>query len=267
MMIPTHVQQTRPQWETTAEVWALAALTLLLPEVWKTQLNQSPSQLSCKTLASTQDRSNKFPFANDSLSHVSEATRRPDKKTWMNLPLSKAVCCREERGDKSVGIWIINVTAALDTQSDNAQKVSNMNWDPLEPIPLINHRLSISFSYNYQGISIKHTFNYFIILITIFLMYSEFSSFICDHWILTEVEGCAYLYVCVYAWISMYPTLIQTKITSASVFLKLCMGIWFYPYKISSFWLTKVVFQHLDYNRPKWFHFVKNNSYSSLLEW
>lgn len=99
MMIPTHVQQTRPQWETTAEVWALAALTLLLPEVWKTQLNQSPSQLSCKTLASTQDRSNKFPFANDSLSHVSEATRRPDKKTWMNLPLSKAVCCREERGD------------------------------------------------------------------------------------------------------------------------------------------------------------------------
>ena len=143
-----------------------------------------------------------------SLSHVSEATRRPDKKTWMNLPLSKAVCCREERGDKPVGIWIINVTAALDTQSDNAQKVSNMNWNPLEPIPLINHRLSISFSYNYQGISIKHTFNYFIILITIFLMYSEFSSFICDHWILTEVEGCAYLYVCVYACISMYPTLI-----------------------------------------------------------
>lgn len=60
-----------------------------------------------------------------------------DEKTWMNLPLSKAVCCREERGDKPVGMWIINVTTALDTQSDNAQKVSNMNWDPLEPIPLM----------------------------------------------------------------------------------------------------------------------------------
>lgn len=153
-----------------------------------------------------------------------------DEKTWMNLPLSKAVCCRKERGDKPVGIWIINVTAALDTQSDNAQKVSNTNRDPLEPIPPINHRLSISLRYNYQGISIKHIFNSSIILITIFLMYSEFSSFICNHWILTEVEGCMRLHVCVHAWISMCPTLIQTKITSASVFFKTL-----YRYLILSF--------------------------------
>lgn len=115
-----------------------------------------------------------------------------DEKTWMNLPPSKAVCCRKERGDKPVGIWIINVTAALDTQSDNAQKVSNMNGDPVEPIPPVNHRLSISLSYNYQGISIRHTFNSFITLITIFLMYSEFSSFTCDHSVLTEAEGCVH---------------------------------------------------------------------------
>lgn len=142
-----------------------------------------------------------------------------DKKTWMNLPLSKAVCCRKEGGDKPVGIWIINVTAE-----------SNMNRDPLEPIPPINHRLSISLRYNYQGISIKHIFNSFIILITIFLMYSQFSSFICNHWILTEVEGCVHLHVCVHAWISMCPTLIQTKITSASVFSKTL-----YRYLILSF--------------------------------
>lgn len=196
MVTLTHVQRTRPQWEAPAEVWALAALILLPPEAWKTQLNQSPSQFSCKTLASTQEPSNTFPFANDSLSHVSEATRRPGRKDLDESASKQGSRLQGRKGDKPVGIWIINVTAALDTQSDNAQKVSNMNGDPVEPIPAINHRLSISLSYNYQGISIRHTFNSFIILITIFLMYSEFSSFTCDHSVLTEAEGCVHWHVC-----------------------------------------------------------------------
>ena len=86
ILTPEH--QTRPQGERTADTRTLVALILLLSKVWRTWLYQSPSQFSCKTFSSTQDPSNKFPFANDNLLSL-KPHKGQDKKTWMNLSLSK----------------------------------------------------------------------------------------------------------------------------------------------------------------------------------
>ena len=76
---------------------------------------------------------------------------RTKRHRWVCLSArgQAALCCREEKGDKPVGIWLIKVTMALITQSGNGHRVTWMG--PSGPNPFYKSQTS-----QHSDIAIRH---------------------------------------------------------------------------------------------------------------